>query len=72
MSKLKEYLGDSVYADVSDTGMIVLTTENSTSEDPSNEIYIEPAVYHALAAYASRLHDLGIPGFNLIGLGFTK
>ena len=38
---MKEYLGDSVYADCDDY-YIILTTDNG--EGPSNTIYLEPAV----------------------------
>jgi len=49
---LKEYLGDSVYADI-DNGMVKLTTENGMG--PSNTIYLEPEVYRALLSYVERL-----------------
>jgi hypothetical protein len=43
----KEYLGDSVYADIED-GMVKLTTENGYPDDPRNVIFLEPEVYRAL------------------------
>ena len=43
---MKEYLGDSVYADTDGFG-IWLTTENGLATDPSNRIYLEPDVYNA-------------------------
>lgn len=46
----KEYLGDSVYAEVNEFGQLVLTTENG--HGPSNTIYLEPEVYDALIRYA--------------------
>ncbi len=54
MSSKKDYLGDSVYVDLSD-GMIKLTTENGLPTDPSNEIYLEPSVFRALIGYAERV-----------------
>jgi hypothetical protein len=47
---MKEYLGDSVYADT-DCGQIVLTTENGILTDSSNIIRIGPEVYVALEKY---------------------
>lgn len=46
MTSLKQYLGDSVYADLDDARGILLTTENGFG--PSNTIYLEPEVYEAL------------------------
>ena len=51
MSDAKDYLGDSVYADI-ENGMIKLTTENGAGA--SNTIYMEPSVYDALVAYVDR------------------
>lgn len=48
----KEYLGDSVYVTVDESGQLVLTTENGFG--PTNTIYLEDAVFHALIDYASR------------------
>ncbi len=48
MSKLKQYLGDFVYADF-DGFSVTLTTENGN--DPSNTIVLEPAVIKALIDY---------------------
>lgn len=45
----KEYLGDSVYAEF-DGQMIRLTTENG-GMIPSNEIFLEAEVYHALTKF---------------------
>ena len=50
--KLKDYLGDSVYADF-DGLSIVLTTENGYG--PSNTIVLEPEVLMALDRYRERL-----------------
>lgn len=55
--KLKEYLGDSVYADFDGYG-IVLTTENGLPTDPSNTIYLEPAVLDALAQYRQQMKEM--------------
>ena len=48
----KEYLGDSVYVDILDGDMVVLTTENGG--EPSNTIYLEPEVRAALDDYIDR------------------
>jgi hypothetical protein len=50
----KDYLGDSIYADVSGCG-IVLTTENGF--EASNTIFLEPEVLHALDRYRHRIAD---------------
>lgn len=62
----KTYLGDSVYADVNQYGEIVLTTENGSPGDPSNEIYLEPEVYRALVHYAARVKEFGRIGFEVV------
>lgn len=49
----KEYLGDSVYANA-DVGGIELTTENGSSDDPSNTIYLEYIVVEALVIYYNK------------------
>ena len=51
MPLAKDYLGDSVYAQINEYGQIVLTTENGLPTDPSNIIYLEPEVYEALVRY---------------------
>lgn len=48
----KEYLGDSVYVDVQ-LGQMILTTENGEPQ-PSNTIYLEPAVIFQLIEYLKR------------------
>lgn len=50
----KDYLGDGVYADTTDDGGIVLTTENNISY-ASNTIFLEPSVLDALERYLARL-----------------
>lgn len=50
----KVYLGDSVYVKY-DGYHIILTTENGLPGDPSNEIALEPAVYHNLVEYKENL-----------------
>jgi len=47
---LKQYMGDSVYADL-ENGMIKLTTENGLPDDPSNVIYLESSVFRNLKDY---------------------
>ncbi len=54
MTNLKQYLGDSVYADF-DGYHIVLTTENGYG--PSNTIALEPAVLRALSQYQEWLRN---------------
>lgn len=63
---MKEYLGDSVYAESDNSGGIVLTTENDSS-GPSNTIYMEPQVFKALMLFqvriqTKRLEDNSYPG----------
>ena len=53
---MKTYLGDSVYADCDGYG-IRLTTENGGPCDPSNVIYLEPEVIHALIRYVETLKE---------------
>jgi hypothetical protein len=50
----KDYLGDSVYAEMDDVmpEMITLTTENGYG--PSNTIHLEPEVVTALHGYIGR------------------
>jgi len=48
---IRDYLGDSVYAEV-ERGMICLTTANGYG--PTNKIYLEPEVYEALVRFAQR------------------
>jgi len=57
-SNLKEYLGDSVYAEF-DGYAIILTTENGLPTDPSNTITIEPMVLSALTKFAERFWKKG-------------
>ena len=47
---LKQYIGDSVWADF-DGYRIVLTTENGIPSRPSNKIAIEPSILKALNRY---------------------
>jgi hypothetical protein len=49
-ANLKQYIGDSVYADF-DGYHVVLTTENGLSGDPSNRIYLAPPEMDALIKY---------------------
>lgn len=45
----KEYLGDSVYASISEWGELILTTENGAR--PSNVIVMDGSVLAALEIY---------------------
>jgi hypothetical protein len=49
---MKEYLGDSVYAEF-DGFMVKLTTENGLG--PGNVIFLEPEVLQALNIYYARM-----------------
>lgn len=51
MKASKEYLGDSVYADI-EYGDLVLTTENG--DGPSNCIVIESEVWKALLKFVEK------------------
>lgn len=59
-SKMKTYLGDSVYADF-DGYHVVLTTENGSPVDPSNRIACEPEVLTALDQFIKELRDSKLP-----------
>ena len=50
----KLYIGDSVYAEF-DGDMLRLTTANGKPGDPSNEIFLEPAVWDALKQFMDHL-----------------
>ncbi len=50
----KEYLGDSVYAQITTFGELCLTTENGSAA--TNTIILEPEVLQALLDYVKR-HD---------------
>lgn len=53
----KVYLGDSVYCQIED-GMILLTTENGA--EPSNKIYLEPAVIKNLITYLNTIAGMQV------------
>ena len=53
MSANKDYLGDSVYADIDEAGALVLTTENGYG--PSNTIILDSETYAALLRYVERI-----------------
>lgn len=57
MTETKRYLGDSVYVDVQDYG-IVLTTENGLPDDPSNTIFLEPQTIRSLYHMLQETYDL--------------
>lgn len=46
----KQYIGDSVYADVNEYNQLVLTTEDGLSVD--QRIYLEPETWKTLLKYA--------------------
>ena len=50
---MKDYLGDSVYAETGDfPGEVILTTDNG--DGPSNTIYLDPQVFQALVQFVAR------------------
>jgi hypothetical protein len=52
MTKPKQYLGDSVYAEIDSCDYLILTTENGTPFSPTNnKIYLKPEVLQALIQY---------------------
>lgn len=51
----KDYLGDSVYAEETEFGDLILTTENGI--EASNIIILEPAVIRALQGYLKRMAE---------------
>jgi len=55
MNPTKEYLGDSVYAEMDELRGLILTTENGYG--PSNTIILEPQVQQALVYYMRRVLD---------------
>ena len=50
----KEYLGDSVYAEI-EQGMLKLTTDNGGAMGPSNTIYLEMPIFRKVVDYVQRL-----------------
>ena len=54
MKHPKAYLGDGVYAEMDEYGMLRLTTENGIRV--SNEIFIEPEVWNAMVGYMQRVN----------------
>jgi hypothetical protein len=55
MKSFKRYLGDGVFADISQFGEVVLTTENGINV--TNTIVMEPEVIQAFKEF---LHEVGI------------
>jgi hypothetical protein len=47
--KAKVYIGDAVYAEIDEHGILVLTTEDGIRA--TNTIVLEPDVWHALLDY---------------------
>lgn len=56
---MKDYLGDSVYANY-DGYYLMLTTENGLPTDPSNTIALDPNTIDAFIRYLNR-----VMGYNL-------
>lgn len=56
----KQYLGDSVYAEIR-TDRLILTTENGTPYDPSNIIVIEQEVWSKLKEYMESYEAKTLP-----------
>ena len=57
-TETKTYLGDSVYADMTDIRELVLTTENGFPDDPSNMIHLDAGVLRSLVAYLKTRYPL--------------
>jgi hypothetical protein len=58
MNAHRIYLGDSVYADIDEHGRGVrLTTNNGFSDDPRNEIFLEPMVVKAFLCWLERVKN---------------
>jgi hypothetical protein len=57
----KEYLGDSVYAEI-DNGMIKIYLDNG--HGPSDTIYLELEVIDALNRYVQRIKSIYASGHN--------
>lgn len=53
---MKDYLGDSVYAEF-DGYSIILTTDNGFIDDPMNTIIMEPMVLAKLDQFRQRIKD---------------
>jgi hypothetical protein len=53
---LKDYIGDSVYAELTEGRQIILTTENGFG--PSNTIVLEPEVLAALVRYSELANSI--------------
>lgn len=51
---MKEYVGDSVYAEW-DGDTLTLTTENGYPEDPRNRIVLDCETWHTLMRFVDRL-----------------
>ena len=50
MSKAKEYLGDGLYAELQDSGNIIVTSEDGIQV--LNEVYFEPVILAQLIRFA--------------------
>jgi hypothetical protein len=55
---MKVYLGDSVYADWSEHGRLILTTHNGYPDDPRNIIILDPEVFDALLDFVLRMKGM--------------
>lgn len=62
MSDLKRYVGDGVYADYSEHGELVLTTENGI--EVTNTIVLEPEVWKALKLILKEWAYRGVSTFG--------
>ena len=52
-SRLKEYIGDSVYVEF-DGYAFILTTNNGYPDDPRNRIVLEQETYEAFVRFVNR------------------
>ena len=48
------YLGDGVYAEFDGYGIVLKANHH---ENPTDRIYLEPAVYHALVAWVKAIRE---------------
>lgn len=60
---MKEYLGDSVYAEY-DGESLVLTTENGYPDDPRNKIVLEASVWRSLVKWVETMDNRVRPVYS--------
>lgn len=55
MSDFKTYLGDSVYVELAQPGLIKLTTNNGYPDDPRNVIFFDKEMWESLQKWYERV-----------------